>query len=227
MKIGIVGTGNMGRAIAGLLADGGHHVYVVGSEDAKAKALADELSGRGPGTVEAAATLRAAAQGCDMVLLATWFDVSSRIAVELSDVLRGKIVIDIANPFNATFDGLVTDHDSSAGEEIQRRLDGAKVVKAFNTTFAPVLGSSEFDGSQVDVFLASDHDDAKGRVAELISSTGLRPVDAGSLANSRVLERMALLMVELAGRYGLNFEAGVKVLPTRALAFPKQELVSA
>lgn len=227
MKIGIVGTGNMGRAIAGLLVDGGHHVYVVGSTDEKAKALAEELSGRGPGTVEAAQTLGAAARGCDMLLLATWFDVSSRIAVELSDVLRGKIVIDIANPFNPTFDGLVTDHDSSAAEEIQRRLKGSKVVKAFNTTFAPVLGSSEFAGSQVDVLLASDHDDAKSQVAELIASSGLRPIDTGSLSNARVLERMALLMVELAGRYGLNFEAGLKVLPTQALPFPAQDLVSA
>lgn len=227
MKIGIVGTGNMGTAIAGLLADGGHHVYLVGSEESKAKSLAQHLASRGPGTVEAAPTLQAAAQGCDMLLLATWYGVSTRIAVELSDALRDKVVIDISNPFNATFDGLITDHDTSAGEEIQRRLDASKVVKAFNTTFAPVLGSSVFSGSQVDVLLASDHDDAKGQVAKLISSTGLRPIDAGSLSNARVLERMALLMVELQGRYGLNFEAGLKVLPTHALPFPAREAVLA
>lgn len=223
MKIGVVGTGNMGSAIAGLLADGGHHVYVVGSDDGKGKTLAQQLSGRGPGTVEAAASLEAAAQGCDMLLLATWLDVSTRIAVQLSDALRGKIVIDIANPFNPTFDGLVTDYDTSAAEEIQRRLDRSKVVKAFNTTFAPVLAGSEFDGSQVDVFVASDHEDAKAQVASLISSAGLRPIDAGSLSNSRTLERMALLWVELQGRYSLNFQAGLKLLPTHPITFPATE----
>ncbi|MDQ0380486.1 NADPH-dependent F420 reductase [Amycolatopsis thermophila] len=220
MKVGIIGTGNMGRVIARRLIHGGHQVFVAGSSQEKGRALAQELGGQGPGTIEAAATKDAVASGCDVVVLATWYSQSTRIAVELSDLLRGKVVVDIANPFNETFDGLITDYDTSAGEEIQRRIPGAHVVKAFNTTFAPVLADDAFDRTVVDVFLASDSDEAKARVAELVESSGLRPIDAGALRNSRVLEQNALFMVELQGRYGLNFQAGLKVLAAQALPFP-------
>lgn len=220
MRIGIIGTGTMGRAIAQRLIRGGQQVFVVGSAQEKGRALAQELGDQGPGTIEAAASKEAVAAGCDIVVLATWYSDSTRIAVELSDVLRGKVVVDIANPFNETFDGLITDYDTSAAEEIQRRIPGASVVKAFNTTFAPVLADNAFDGSVVDVFVASDFEDAKARVAELVESSGLRPIDAGALSNSRVLEQNALFMVELQGRYGLNFQAGLKILSAQSLPFP-------
>ncbi|NKQ52286.1 NADPH-dependent F420 reductase [Amycolatopsis sp. K13G38] len=220
MKVGIIGTGNMGRAIAQRLIRGGHQVFVAGSGHEKGQTLALELGGQGPGTIEAAATKDAVAAGCDIVVLATWYSDSTRIAVELSETLRGKVVVDIANPFNETFDGLITDYDTSAAEEIQRRIPGAHVVKAFNTTFAPALADSAFDDTVVDVFLASDSDDAKAAVAELVESSGLRPIDAGALRNSRVLEQNALFMVELQGRYALNFQAGLKVLPAEPLPFP-------
>lgn len=220
MKVGIIGTGNMGRAIAQRLIRGGHQVFVVGSSQEKGRTLVQEMGGQGPGTIEAAATRDAVAAGCDIVVLATWYSDSTRIAVELSDVLRGKVMVDIANPFNETFDGLITDYDTSAGEEIQRRIPGADVVKAFNTTFAPVLADHAFDGAVVDVFLASDSENAKATVAELVASSGLRPIDAGALRNSRVLEQNALFMVELQGRYGLNFQAGLKVLSAQPLPFP-------
>ncbi|WP_167756591.1 MULTISPECIES: NAD(P)-binding domain-containing protein [unclassified Amycolatopsis] len=220
MSIGIIGTGSMGKAIAGLFADGGHDVYVAGSDPRKSEAAAQELASRGPGKVSAVPTAEAAARGTDVVVLATWYAVSTRIAVDLSDVLRGKIVVDISNPFNATFDGLITDHGNSAGLELQRRLDGSALVKAFNTTLAPTLQGKSFSGTEVDVFLASDHDSEKAQVAKLIGSAGLRPIDAGGLGNAGTLERMALLLVELQGRYGLDFAAGMKFLPGQSLSFP-------
>lgn len=227
MKVGVIGTGNMGKGIAGRLVAGGHHVYVVGSTEEKSKSLAGELAGKGPGTVEAAASARAAATGCDIVVLATWYQVSTPLAVELSDVLVGKTVVDIGNPFNDTFDGLITDYDTSCAEEIQRRMPDARVVKGFNTTFAPTLASSEFDGTHLDVLLASDHEDAKAQVADLVESTGMRPIDFGELAASRVLEHLALLMVGVQGRYDLGFQAGVKVLPAQPMPFPARQAVHA
>lgn len=227
MNVGIIGTGNMGRAIAQRFIRGGHHVYVAGSTQEKGQALAAELAGNGPGSIEPAATKEALASGCDVVMLTTWFQDSTRVAVELSDVLRDKVIIDIANPFNDTFDGLITDYDTSAAEEIQRRIPGGTVVKAFNTTFAPVLADDTFDGATVDVFLAADSEDAKARVAALIESAGLRPIDAGELRNSRVLEQNGLFMVGIQGRYGLNFQAGMKILPTQPLPFPTRVSTSA
>ncbi|AEA25285.1 NADP oxidoreductase coenzyme F420-dependent [Pseudonocardia dioxanivorans CB1190] len=220
MTIGIVGTGNMGKAIAGLFADGGHDVYIAGSDPEKSEAAAQELASRGPGKVSAVPTAEAAARGTDVLVLATWFAVSTRLAVDLSDVLRGKTVIDISNPFTPNFDGLITEYGNSAGLELQRRLDGSAVVKAFNTNFAPTLRTRSFGGSDVDVFLASDHESAKADVAKLIGASGLRPVDAGPLANSATLERLTLLLVELQGRYGLEFQSAVKFLPGQSLSFP-------
>lgn len=227
MKVGVIGTGNMGKGIAARMVAGGHHVYVVGSTDEKSKALAGEVAGKGPGTVEAAASSRAAAIGCDVVILATWYQVSNTLAVELSDVLADKTVVDIGNPFNDTFDGLVTDYDTSSAEEIQRRMPNSKVVKGFNTTFAPTLASSEFDGTHLDVLLASDHEDARAQVAGLVESTGMRPIDFGELRASRVLEHMALLMVGVQGRYDLGFQAGLKVLPAQPMPFPARQSVRA
>jgi predicted dinucleotide-binding enzyme len=209
----------MGKAIAGVFADGGHDVYLVGSDQKKAEVAAQELASRGPGKVSPVPTAEAAAREANVLVLATWYAVSTSIAVYLRDVLRDKVIIDISNPFNATFDGLTTDHGSSAAGELQRRLDGSALVKAFNTNFAPTLQSTSFGGSAVDVFLASDHDDAKAEVAALIGSAGLRPIDAGALANAASLERLALLLVELQGRYGLEFRAGLKFLPGQALSF--------
>jgi predicted dinucleotide-binding enzyme len=135
------------------------------------------------------------------------------VAVQLSDVLAGKIVVEISNPFNATYDDLVTDPTTSAGEEIQRRIPQGQVVKAFNTVFAPVCTEGELNGTQADVFLASDYEDAKHTVADLVRSCKLRPINAGALKNARILERWALLNVEITMRYNLNFRSGVKVIP--------------
>jgi NADPH-dependent F420 reductase len=219
MNVSVIGTGNMGSALVRRLITGGNTVYVAGSSLKKAQALAAELKGQGPGSVEAVSDRDAAARG-DVVILATWYPVATRLAVELSDTLRGKIVVDITNPFNETYDALITDDNTSAGEEIQRRLPGSPVVKAFNTNFAPVLGDGEIDGVKIDVFLACDDDAAKAIVGELVNAAGLRAVNAGALANARLLERIALFMVELQGRYGLEFQAAMKFFPARSLPLP-------
>lgn len=212
--IGLIGAGNMGRAIARRLVTGGHTVYLADTDAEKLKSVASEIAAFGPGLVQPVATGAAAVES-EMVVLATRYQESTRVAVELSDVLRGKVVIDISNPLNDTFNDLVTDPTASAAEEIQRRLKGAHVVKAFNTTFAPVLFAGQLDGVDLDVFLASDYADAKAQVDTLLRPCGLRPIDAGALKNARTLERMTLLWIELQGRYGLDFQATLKFLPSQ------------
>ncbi len=213
LTIGVIGAGNMGRAIARRLVAGGHTVYLADTDAEKLKSVTSEIAAFGSGLVKSVAASDAAIQG-DIVVLATRYNVSTRVAVEFSDVLRGKTVIDISNPLNDTFDDLVTDPTTSASEEIQRRLKGAHVVKAFNTTFAPVLFAGQLDEVELDVFLASDYVDAKAQVEALLRPCGLRPIDAGALKNSRTLERITLLWIELQGRYGLEFQATVKFLPS-------------
>lgn len=210
--VGVIGAGNMGRAIARRLVAGGHTIYLADTNAERLKSVASEIATFGPGIVQPVATSAAAVES-EIVVLATRYNESTRVAVELSDVLRGKVVIDISNPLNDTFNDLVTDPTTSAAEEIQRRLKGAQVVKAFNTTFAPVLFAGQLDGVDLDVFLASDYADAKAQVDTLLRPCGLRPLDAGALKNARTLERITLLWIELQGRYGLEFQATLKFLP--------------
>ena len=105
-------------------------------------------------------------------------------AERYADQLDGKVVVDISNPVNVeTFDGLLTPADSSAAEELAEKLSsGAKVVKAFNTTFAGTLVEGEVGGQPLDVFIAGDDDGAKGTVAQPVRAGGLNAIDAGHCA---------------------------------------------
>jgi predicted dinucleotide-binding enzyme len=101
-----------------------------------------------------------------VVVLPTPYDAALDFAGIRGEELAGKVVVDITNPVDWTsFDRLVTPADSSAAEEIAARAPGARVVKAFNTTFAATLVPGEVAGHQLDVFLASDDEAAKGTVA--------------------------------------------------------------
>ena len=101
-----------------------------------------------------------------------------------------------------TFDGLVTPLDSSAAEELAAKLpSGAKVVKAFNTTFAGTLVAGEVAGQPLDVFIAGDDDEAKETVAGLVRAGGLNPIDAGPLRRARELERLGFLIWQSRTRW--------------------------
>jgi predicted dinucleotide-binding enzyme len=132
--------------------------------------------------------------------------------------LRGKIVVDISNPLNTTYDGLVTPPDQSAAEVIRSLLPGeARVVKAFNTTFAPTLQEGNVAGQPLDVFVASDDDAAKETVVTMIRGSGMNTIDAGRLERERQLEALGLLGITLQGPLGTAFRSGWRlVLPQAA-----------
>jgi len=89
-------------------------------------------------------------------------------------------------------------------------------VKAFSTVPAPTLLAAEIDGAPLDTFVASDDDAAKSTVIDALQGSGLRALDAGVLANSRLLEQLTAFGIELGQRYKLGFDFGFKYLPTRA-----------
>src|SRR6185436_3490304 len=106
--------------------------------------------------------------------------------------LEGKILVDISNPMNASFDGLATAPETSAAEEIARLAPaGTRVVKAFNTTFAGTLITGGVSGHPLDVFIAGDDAEAKQVVASLVTTGHLRPIDVGPLQRARQLEGLA------------------------------------
>ena len=130
------------------------------------------------------------ARDADVLILATYFP-DAPDALRAAGDLTGKTIIDITNPLTPDMSGLSVGHTTSSAEEIQKSVPGARVVKAFNTVFAKVLGGT----GRAQVFYAGDDAAAKDAVRALIESAGLEAVDAGPLANARQLEPLGLLTI--------------------------------
>jgi 8-hydroxy-5-deazaflavin:NADPH oxidoreductase len=209
MSIGIVGAGNMGRSIATQLGKTGERVVLADRDPDKAEAVVDEI-GAGDGL---SAGSMEGALASDLIFLALWYPVTTEFAAEHSAELEGKIVVDISNPLDESWIRLATDPSTSSAELLAEKLPGSRVAKAFNTTHAPALFEGQVDEVPLDVFVASDDDDAKSQVSELVRAAGLRPIDAGRLDNARLLERLTAFQIELSQRYELDFRLTLKLLP--------------
>ena len=212
MKVTIIGAGNMGRGIGTRAAAGGHSVtFVDANPDVAEKTATDVKAAAKKGATVSAASLDA--ELGDVVVLAVWYGKNIEIAKQLGTKLAGKVVVDIANPLNATYDGLATAPDSSSAEDLAKAVAaGAKVVKAFNTTFAGTLLAGQVAGQPLDVFIAGDDADAKGKVSQLVTDGGMRAIDAGPLHRARQIEAMQLLQITLQGALGTNWGSSIKIL---------------
>lgn len=188
-SITLIGTGNMARTIGTLAVAGGNTVEVMGRDQSKADRLAKVLGG---GTT--AGTWGAAPTG-HIVITALLYDGVVPVVAEFGDALADKVIVDISNPFNPTFDGLAHKDATSITQEVAKIAPvGSSVVKAFNTIFRNVL-----EKGQPDVFIAGDNGQAKEDVAAFIKSLGLRARDVGGLKMAHWLEGMGLVTVGLAG----------------------------
>jgi predicted dinucleotide-binding enzyme len=110
--------------------------------------------------------------------------------------VTGKTIVDISNSVTPDYSGLALGFTTSAAEEIQEAVPTAKVVKAFNTTFAQVLGAAP-DRTRAQVLDAGGDAGAKAAVRALIEIAGFEAVDAGPLANARLLEPLGMLNILL------------------------------
>ncbi len=213
MHVTVIGAGNMGRGIGHRLVAGVHDVTVVDRDPEEAGQLAEELRS----AAKADATVEAAGPGAELrgevVILALYYPGTLDVAKELGDRLVGKVVVDITNPLNQNFDGLATAPGTSAAEELATSAPpGARVVKAFNTTFAGTLVAGEVAGQPLDVLLAGDDEEAKERVAQLVRDGGLRAIDTGPLERARQLEGLGFLGITLQQPLGLNFQSAWKLI---------------
>jgi len=214
MDVTIIGAGNMGRGIGTRLVAGGNRGKILDNDPEQARELAEQLAadaGNGGGAEGGAAGDPLSG---DVVVLAVWYGPAQSIVEQYGDELEGKVVVDVTNPVDTeTFDGLVTPADSSAAEELARRAPtGAKLVKAFNTTFAGTLVEGRVAGQPLDVFIAGDDGEAKQKVAQLARAGGLNPVDAGPLRRARELERLGFLHMALQDSLGTGYGSAVKVI---------------
>jgi len=213
MNVTVIGAGNMERGIGHRLVAGGHDVTVVDRDPEEAGRLAEELRGAAQG----GATVEAAGPGGELrgevVILPVYYPGTLEIARELGERLTGKVVVDIANPLNQTFDGLATAPGTSAAEEVaQSAPAGARVVKAFNTTFSGTLVEGQVAGQPLDVLIAGDDEEAKETVAQLVRDWGLRAIDVGPLERARHPEGLGFLGITLQQPLGLNFQSAWKLI---------------
>ena len=196
--IGIIGAGRMGSAFAKRLAAAGHRIAITATDPAHAEQAA-QAAGAGARAVPAADVAR----GADLVILAVPYAAAAD-ALRAAGDLAGTTVVDISNPGKPDFSGLAVGLTTSAAEDLQKAVPQVKVVKAFNTVFAQVLGGEARSGAPpAQVFYAGDDAEAKGRVRALIESAGFEAVDAGPLANARYLEPLGFLNIYfgyMAGR---------------------------
>ena len=213
MKVTIIGSGNMGRGISTRLLNGGHSVTLIDHHLDKAEKLADELMPLAKKDAKVQAVPAGSQITDEIVILAIPYGATSSVIEQYGRQLADKIVIDITNPLNATYDGLAVAPGTSAAEEIAKSLPkSTKVLKAFNTTFAPTLVSGEVDGQTLDVFIAGNDSDAKNKTLQLVKDGGLRAIDAGPLSRARQLEALGLLGITLQNTLGTHFQSAWKIL---------------
>ncbi len=201
MNIGIIGSGNVGKALGETWLKKGHEVLFSYSRDLqKLRAYAAGLGGKA-----SAGTPAEAVKFGEVVLFAPpWPSIED--ALRAAGPLKGKILIDCTNPLKADLSGLAIGHTTSAGEEVARRATGARVVKAFNTTGAENMKNPQFGSQRVTMFICGDDAGAKAIVSGLARDVGFEVVDAGSLSIARLIEPLAMLWIHLA--YGQKMGTG-------------------
>ena len=191
MKIAIIGTGNVGRALGTSFAGAGHQVVLSGHEAAKTAEVASAIGALAAGS--AADAVGAA----DIVVIAVPYTAVPSVAAEIAPFVAGKVVIDATNTLKPDYSGLATGDGPSGAELLAAVLPGARVVKAFNTLFAANQGNPRALGTTLDAIYATDDAEAHATFAALASSIGFRPVSVGPLAAARELEAMAWLNIRL------------------------------
>jgi predicted dinucleotide-binding enzyme len=213
MNISILGTGKMARAIATRMLAGGNNVTLYSRTPDKAAEMVDELlQGAKKG-----ASVNVAKLGSSMpdpvVINTIWYPAVLEVVRPLAGQLSGKILVDITNALNQSFDDLSTPPGTSAAEEIAKVLSkDTRVLKAFNTTFAGLLSQGKVAGQPLDVFIAGDDESAKATLAKLVEGGGLHPLDVGPLHRAQWLEVLGALNITLQSKVSKPWMSSFKLL---------------
>ena len=216
MKIGVIGTGSVGRTMAARLAELGHSVTIGTRDPAATTARTDpDAMGNPPFASWHAdhpdvilATFEQAAEFGEIVLNATGGSGSlAALTAAGADNLRGKVLIDISNPldFSQGFPPFLSvDNTDSLGEQIQRAFPDVRVVKSLNTMAAPLMAQPKrLAGGDHSVFVSGNDADAKASVITLLESLGHTDViDLGDITTARGSEMVLPIWVRLMSALG-------------------------
>ncbi len=210
MRVGILGTGDVGRSLAAGFMKNGHDVKL-GTRDPKSEHVLAWLKTAGPKA--SAGTFGEAARFGELVVLATkWTGTENAIKLAKPENLAGKVVVDVTNPL--LFDGsdgprLALGHTDSGGEQVQRWLPASKVVMAWNMVNAAFMVDPKFRGGEPDMFICGNAEKAKTTVRDILRSFGWKSVvDIGGIDGARTLEPLVILWVKygtITGRWDHAF----------------------
>jgi predicted dinucleotide-binding enzyme len=209
MKIGILGSGDVGRALAKAFASEGHEVTIA-TRDVKGPKSAD-LQKLGLKVDSFASTAKFA----EVAVLATlWAGTKDAIALAGPKNLAGKVVIDVTNPLD--FAGgmpptLAISGNDSGGEQVQGWLKESQVVKAFNTVGNEHMYKPSFGKQTPTMFYCGNNAGAKEVVKTILLEFGWQPCDVGDINGSRELEALCILWVKIGMQSG-NWANAFKVL---------------
>jgi NADPH-dependent F420 reductase len=212
MRIAIIGTGNVGLALAGSFIKAGHSVTLAARDADKTRQIASKVG------ASAAASAKEAAAAAEVVVVAIPFGEVESVAKSIASVTAGKVVIDATNPLKADFSGLATEGGPSGAERLAKLLPDAAVVKAFNTVLASLQANPNMYGTTLDALYATDDAHARKVMQELITSMGFRAVDAGPLAGARELEALAWLNIKLNASFNGSWTSSAVFLGLPAAA---------
>ena len=204
MKIAVLGPGEVGKRLASGFVSVGHQVKL-GSRDPKADKVKSWVAANGK-TASAGSLNEAAAFGEIVVITTPWSGFENAIKLAGPDNFKGKVVIDVTNPLVFHENGPPTlggGYSESAGEQMQRRLRDARVVKAFN-----IVGNAHFIHPQFgtcgppDMFICGNDDVAKKDVTGFLKQFGWSVIDIGGIEGARLLEPLAMLWITYAIQTG-------------------------
>jgi 8-hydroxy-5-deazaflavin:NADPH oxidoreductase len=203
MKVGVLGTGDVGRALGRAFVTLGNEVKLGSREPNNPKAVA---WAKESGPKASAGTFAEVGEFGELVVLAT-LGAANVAALEAAgpERLAGKIVIDATNPLAPKPGGppgLAITGNDSGGEQVQRTVPKAHVVKAFNIVGNAHMFRPDFAGGPPDMFFCGNDGAAKKRVSDLLVEFGWHPVDIGGIESSRYLEAMCIVWVHYALKMG-------------------------
>jgi 8-hydroxy-5-deazaflavin:NADPH oxidoreductase len=206
MKIGILGSGNVGGTLGRRWSAAGHRV-IFSSRNPQSEEMQRLAAEAGA----SAATAVEAVQSSDVLLLATPWPATQQVLQGCGD-LAGKVLIDATNPLQPDLSGLTIGTTTSGGEQVAAWAPGARVVKAFNTVGFGVMQNPAFHGGPAVLFYCGDDAAVKAVAHQLASELGFDARDAGPLTQARLLEPFALLWISLAVKHGYGREFGFQLM---------------
>jgi predicted dinucleotide-binding enzyme len=204
MKVGILGSGDVGQALGDGFLSRGHDVKLGARKATNEKAVA--WAGRHGGKKATAGTFRdAAAFGETLVLATLWSGTENAISLAGKENFKGKVVLDVTNPL--VFEPgkpprLALGHTDSGGEQVQRWLPGARVVKVFNTVGNAHMVDPKFPGGPPTMFLCGNDASARAAVTDVCKAFGWETVDLGGIEGARLLEPLCILWVQYGASTG-------------------------